>query len=269
MRYRLIPMVFTAFLCTACSTMTPDTQQQATSNEWRLQNLESRFLEYQENNKKQEAETKARLKAMEARVENATQIAKSAKDIASQSQADASSLKEAIIAQSMQEESSKASTKTAISKPQTTGSSAPKAASKPVAKAPRPSAKPAAIVSAAEIAYQKALNNVRSGNAVKGRKGLDTFLGNHPKSPLVPNALYWLGETYYHEKRYAQSILTFKDVIRRFPKHNKAAAAMLKIGFSYKQLGDIANAKFYLQALIEDYPSSGPAQIARKSLASM
>ena len=64
----------------------------------------------------------------------------------------------------------------------------------------------------------------------EGRKILQQFLEDDPQSGLVPNALYWIGESYYQEKNYAQAILTFKDVTRRFPKHHKAAASLLKIG---------------------------------------
>ncbi|MFW5734131.1 MAG: tol-pal system protein YbgF [Oceanidesulfovibrio sp.] len=114
--------------------------------------------------------------------------------------------------------------------------------------------------------YTEAVRLTRSGNTEKGRQMLRAFLMEHPDSPLVPNAYYWLGETYYHDKRYAQAILTFKEVTSRFPKDPKAAASMLKIGYSYEMLGDKANARFYLNALIEDYPKSEPAKLARNAL---
>ncbi|WP_244963676.1 tol-pal system protein YbgF [Oceanidesulfovibrio marinus] len=115
-------------------------------------------------------------------------------------------------------------------------------------------------------AYTEAVRLTRSGNTEKGRQMLRAFIMENPDSPLVPNAYYWLGETYYHDKRYAQAILTFKEVTSRFPKDPKAAASLLKIGYSYEMLGDKNNARFYLNALLEDYPKSEPAKLARKAL---
>lgn len=115
-------------------------------------------------------------------------------------------------------------------------------------------------------AYTEAVRLTRSGNTDKGRQMLRAFIMENPDSPLVPNAYYWLGETYYHDKRYAQAILTFKEVTSRFPKDPKAAASLLKIGYSYEMLGDKNNARFYLNALLQDYPKSDPAKLARKAL---
>ena len=72
--------------------------------------------------------------------------------------------------------------------------------------------------------------------------------------------------TYYSEKDYAQSILSFKEVTGRYPKHDKASAALLKIGMSYDNVGDKDNAVFYLRALVEDFPKSDPAKLAKTEL---
>lgn len=114
--------------------------------------------------------------------------------------------------------------------------------------------------------YDRALALLWDGKPIEARSLLNEFLVDFPNSSLAPNALYWLGETYYSQQRYAQSILTFRDVMRRFPKHPKAPASLLKIGYSYEQLGDMQNARFYLKALLKDYPDSDPAALARAKL---
>lgn len=114
--------------------------------------------------------------------------------------------------------------------------------------------------------YDRALALLWDGKPMDARSLLNDFLVDFPNSSLTPNALYWLGETYYSQQRFAQAILTFRDVMRRFPNHSKAAAALLKIGYSYEQLGDKQNARFYLKALLSDYPNSDPADLARTKL---
>lgn len=122
------------------------------------------------------------------------------------------------------------------------------------------------MVSASQSMYDAGLSKYNSGDFEGARGAFDEFLGKYPKDSLVPNVLYWKGETYYSQKNYPQAILTFKEVTGRFPKHSKAAAALLKIGMSYDKVGDPDNAIFYLRALVEDFPKSQPASLARKEL---
>ncbi|THB64475.1 MAG: tol-pal system protein YbgF [Desulfovibrio sp.] len=114
--------------------------------------------------------------------------------------------------------------------------------------------------------YDRALALTRNGQTAQARPLFEQFLSGAPRHELAPNAYYWLGETFYHEHDYGQAILTFKEVPRLYPDHSKAPAAMLKIGFSYEKLGDVSNARFYLQTLVEEYPGSEPAQLAAAKL---
>jgi tol-pal system protein YbgF len=93
------------------------------------------------------------------------------------------------------------------------------------------------------------------------------FLELHPGSPLVPNALYWLGESYYAADKLDLAIMQFKRVAEAYPRHDKAAAALLKAGYAYARLNDKENARFYWQILLDDFPDSAPAALARKRLA--
>ncbi|OEU65653.1 MAG: tol-pal system protein YbgF [Desulfovibrio sp. S3730MH75] len=117
-----------------------------------------------------------------------------------------------------------------------------------------------------ENLYKEGVNFVMNDAPLKGRKLLLKFLKKSPANKLAPNALYWIGETYYSEKNFAQSILKFKEVSRRFPKANKVPDSMLKIGLAYDKLGDKDNAIFYLQTLLDEYPKSSSAKIAASRL---
>ncbi|SKA94141.1 tol-pal system protein YbgF [Paucidesulfovibrio gracilis DSM 16080] len=114
--------------------------------------------------------------------------------------------------------------------------------------------------------YNKGLNLVRSGRLQQGRQVLESFLKEHPGHSLVPNAMYWIGESWYGNKQYPQAILAFKDVVTKYPQHHKAQAALLKIGMSYRNVGDKDNALFYLRTLVEDHPGSSPAKMAERLL---
>lgn len=146
-----------------------------------------------------------------------------------------------------------------------TASTASTSSTQPSPPAPSPSAGP----QGGTAQYNEGMSLVRAEKAEPGRKLLEDFLAAAPESSLVPNAIYWIGESYFVEKNYPQAILTFKDVTRRFPKHHKAAAALLKIGMCYEKLGEKDNAALYLRALLKDYPKSEPAPFARKKLAEL
>ncbi len=127
-----------------------------------------------------------------------------------------------------------------------------------------PAAEPAMT---AEELYQQALDLIRNNNQfADGRKMLETFIGSYPQHDLYVNALYWIGEALYGEKKYELAILQFQDVISKYPKHPKAPAAMLKQALAFNALGDAANARTTMQKLVEEYPDSSQVAAAKKYL---
>lgn len=125
---------------------------------------------------------------------------------------------------------------------------------------------PASSAPSAEDVYNEGVRQVLNGHPEESRTILTKFLQTYPTNKLAPNALYWLGETFYSQKRFAESILKFREVGQRFPKASKVPDSLLKIGLAYEKLGDKQNSVFYLKTLIENYPKSDPAKIGRSRL---
>jgi TolA-binding protein len=75
-----------------------------------------------------------------------------------------------------------------------------------------------------------------------------------------------MGEVFYAQKESQKAIEEFKRVIENFPKGDKVAAALLKIGYSYFNLGDQATGKKYLRIVIERFPNSEEARLAKSRL---
>lgn len=114
--------------------------------------------------------------------------------------------------------------------------------------------------------YKHGLELLGSGAYEQGRERLEEFLTEFPSHDLVPNAVYWVGESFYSQKDFRLAIDLFREVLLRFPKSNKARAAMLKIGYSYKKLHEISEARRFLLKVVETYPKSNEARLARKML---
>lgn len=140
----------------------------------------------------------------------------------------------------------------------------------PVAPAPAPQPveeKQPAAQETPEQLYQRALDLIRKENEfAEGRRLLEQFAAQYPEHDLYVNALYWSGESLYGEKNYEMAILQLQDVISKYAKHPKAAAAMLKQALAFNALGDAQNAKTTMQKLIEEYPDSPQVDAAKKFL---
>jgi tol-pal system protein YbgF len=84
---------------------------------------------------------------------------------------------------------------------------------------------------------------------------------------LAPNAYFWIGETYYMQKKYDDAILAYENFLKKYPSHDKARAAMLKQAYAFIAIGDKKTGKVILERVIEKYPRSAEAKLAEKKIA--
>lgn len=141
----------------------------------------------------------------------------------------------------------------------------------PVVQPGQPTGGQTAPVAGAKVSpeqlYEGALDLIRNQEKfAEGRKDLETFVAKYEGHDLYVNALYWIGESYYGDKKYEEAILQFQDVISKYPQHQKASAAMLKQALAFNALGDGENARTTMQKLIEEYPDSAQVAAAKKYL---
>uniref|UniRef100_C6E653 Tol-pal system protein YbgF n=1 Tax=Geobacter sp. (strain M21) TaxID=443144 RepID=C6E653_GEOSM len=124
--------------------------------------------------------------------------------------------------------------------------------------------KAAQLQQAPDYLYQKGYEAMKEGNLPKARELFSSFLEHHPKHNLAANAQYWIGESYYSEKKFEDAVLEFENVIKNYPDKDKAPAAMLKQGMAFRELGDTKSANYILKRLVEEHPKSEEAKIARE-----
>ncbi len=120
-----------------------------------------------------------------------------------------------------------------------------------------------------EEMYDYALGLVKGGDPRKGREVLNAFAAKYPDHRLMQNVHYWKGETFYAEKDFESAILSFQDVIDKYPGGDKAPDAMLKQGLSFQALKDTKNARIVLELILTKYPKSPAAEKARQKLAEL
>ena len=101
--------------------------------------------------------------------------------------------------------------------------------------------------------YQSAFRLLQQADYDLAEKKLREFINRNQDSPLVENARYWLGETYYVRKIYEEAAQVFFDGYQASPKGTKAADSLLKLGMSLSRLGKKQEACTAFSKLIMDF----------------
>jgi len=117
--------------------------------------------------------------------------------------------------------------------------------------------------------YKTAYTDLSRGNYPLATQGFREFLTQFPESEFADNAQYWLGEVFYAQQDFPQAIENFQKVIKNYPTGDKVPAALLKTGYCYLKLGSDTTGKNYLRKVVQDYPNSEEASLARTRLANL
>ncbi|HAV71711.1 MAG TPA: tol-pal system protein YbgF [Stenotrophomonas sp.] len=158
----------------------------------------------------------------------------------------------------------------------------------PAAAAPAPAASPKPATAASErppsvhgdagslaasgderTAYNVAFDSLKAGKYDDSAQLFMSFLELYPNGVYTPNALYWLGESYYATRNFPLAEAQFRDLISRYPTHDKASGGLLKIGLSQYGEGKVDQAQATLEQVVSTYPVSDAARTAQDRLQSI
>ena len=117
-----------------------------------------------------------------------------------------------------------------------------------------------------DVSYQSAFDLLKIGQYDKSITAFGDFLTRFPGSPHADNAQYWLAEAYYVTHRYEPAISEYNKLVGRYPESQKLTHALLKVGYSYHELGKIPEAKQSLEDLKLRYPGTTAARLADERL---
>lgn len=142
--------------------------------------------------------------------------------------------------------------------------STPPVAAAKVEAAPSVHGDPGALAQAGDerTAYNQAFDKLKSGDYVGSAQLFTAFLQAYPSGVYVPNALYWLGESYYVTQNYALAAEQFRALMERYPTHDKAPGSLLKLGLCEYGLGKVDAAERTLADVVSRYPGSDVARTA-------
>lgn len=121
-----------------------------------------------------------------------------------------------------------------------------------------------------EDEYNEALRILNEEHSYpRARLIFNRFVSKNTTHELADDAQYWIGESYFQEKKFERAILAFNKVQVDYANGDKAPDALLKEALAFLNLGDKASARELLARVIQKYPNSSVAIAATEQLKSL
>ncbi|MGK7313575.1 MAG: tetratricopeptide repeat protein [Candidatus Longimicrobiales bacterium M2_2A_002] len=123
--------------------------------------------------------------------------------------------------------------------------------------------------SMAEEFYQIGLEQKDRGNARTARQAFQAVVDSFPETPLAPQSLFQVGETYVMEEEFDRALNTFDEVVRRYQDSDAAPRALYRAGVIAEQQGERERAREYFRRVVDGYPNSDARRLAEAALERM
>ena len=114
--------------------------------------------------------------------------------------------------------------------------------------------------------YQQAFKLLKQSQYDQAIKAFDTFLKAHPKNQYSDNAQYWMAEALYVKRQYEDAIKEYNNLVTNYPDSQKVPHGLLKIGYSYQELGKPNEAKLWYTDVKQRFPGTTASRLANDRL---
>lgn len=114
--------------------------------------------------------------------------------------------------------------------------------------------------------YSQAYADFARGNYDLAVQAFQEYLKNYPATDFSDNAQYWIGECHYGKQRYQEAIEAWNALLRDFPSSDKLPDARVKKGMALERLGRRSQALLEYRYVVERFPNTQAARIAREKL---
>jgi TolA-binding protein len=130
-----------------------------------------------------------------------------------------------------------------------------------------------AVSAAAGGEDEKSLNTVlldyNRGNYSLAAESLELFLKSNPQSAKRPDALFYLGLSYYNQKQYDKAQLAFDSILKDCATSSQFLPAKLKRGQCLLKLGLRPAAVRTFKEIVEGFPGTSEARTSQQELADL
>jgi tol-pal system protein YbgF len=111
--------------------------------------------------------------------------------------------------------------------------------------------------------YNTAIGYLRQQDYPRAEAALKRFITEHGETDLAGPAMYWLGEVFFVQGKFADGAQTFLDALKKYPQSPKAPDSMLKLGMSLAQLKQAKEACLAFKDLPKKYPNASQTILQR------
>jgi tol-pal system protein YbgF len=112
-------------------------------------------------------------------------------------------------------------------------------------------------------AYDQAMNLMSRAQYSEAAAAFRAYADANPgDSDLSPQAIYWIANISFIHQDYASAARSFAEVIKKYPKSQRAPDAMLKLAQSFMSLGQKSEGCTTLGLIKSKYPDASPQTLA-------
>jgi tol-pal system protein YbgF len=128
-----------------------------------------------------------------------------------------------------------------------------------------PSTEPGGGQTAGEI-YTSAQTALRTGGLTAARMGFQLVVESYPNDPLTPEARYYLADILEQEGDREAAVVAFLAVQEYHPSAPRVPDALYRAASLQLQLGNREDARSLFDRVVNTWPESGAASLAREAL---
>ena len=118
----------------------------------------------------------------------------------------------------------------------------------------------------AQTLYNSGVTYYNGGNYELAMQAFQQYLQYYGETDRASNAQYYVGECYYSGGDYAKAVQAYDKCVEKYPDGSMVAAAQLKKGYALLELGQNQAGARELRSLIQRFPNSKEAELARQRL---
>jgi len=112
--------------------------------------------------------------------------------------------------------------------------------------------------------YDVSLQQYRRGSTATARLGFREFLRVYPTHERAADAFFSVGES-FEQSAPDSAAAVYEQLVKGYPNSPRAASALYKLGRLAEQRGDKTSARNYYARVISAYPRSPEADLARQN----
>ncbi len=114
--------------------------------------------------------------------------------------------------------------------------------------------------------FNQAMSDYFSNKLDLAIEGFEEFVEKFPTAPDAPKAQYYIGQSYFDQRRFKEAIAAYGKVISNYKDADEVPQAYFAQGRCYEELRQPGAARAAFQTIIKLFPSSTEALMAQQRL---